>query len=105
MIWYRFIKIIVRLNLLFIEGISLFVELSSISVEVEQIILKESCMGSQKNKNLCFSLEALIVKNNRIHKICMILSAGKIRAYYNIIQINQHQISGLTNIFQDLDTC
>lgn len=65
-ILYRFIKIIVRLNLLFIDGIShLFVGLSSINVEEEQIILKESCMGSKKNKK---SLEVLIVKNNRIRK-------------------------------------
>lgn len=32
------------------------------------------------------------------------LSAGKIRAYYNIIQINQQRTSKLTTVFQDSDT-
>lgn len=31
------------------------------------------------------------------------LSAEKIRAYYNIIQINQHRTGKLTTVFQDSD--
>lgn len=34
----------------------------------------------------------------------MVMTAGKIQAYYNIIQVEQYIISKLTNVFQDSTT-
>lgn len=34
----------------------------------------------------------------------MVMTAGKIQVYYNIIQVEQYTISKLTNVFQDSAT-